>query len=202
MTPYQQFKLHWEDCRKCDLCKTRTKIVLARGQLPCDALCVAESPGKSEDVLGVPLIGPAGKLFDSIVAQAKRMADAQDLRIGYTNMICCIPIDEDGEKTKEPDDKHVQACARRLREFVLLADPKLIVCVGTVSTDYLVHRKNEMRKRQVRNDGHPMLGYWNGEMVSVMHPAAILRANSIQRDLMIKRCVVTIANGFKKLLES
>jgi uracil-DNA glycosylase len=62
-------------------------VVLCRGRLPCDVLFVGEAPGVSEDVLGRPFVGPAGKLLDTIV---ERALDGQ-YDCAMTNLVACIP---------------------------------------------------------------------------------------------------------------
>jgi len=89
MTPYQRFVSRWGDCRKCILCRSRSRIVLARGRVPADVLLVGEAPGESENVIGSPFTGPAGHLLDQIVKHALRGRPA--LSCCFTNLICCIP---------------------------------------------------------------------------------------------------------------
>lgn len=202
MTPYQKFASKWGGCENCSLHETRTKVVLAKGKLPCDAMFCGEAPGKSEDILGQPFIGPAGQLLDTMIAGALDMtADSGScmLRFAFTNVICCIPLDSDGDKTEEPPDEAMRACAKRLEEFVAIAKPKLIVCVGTVAQDWLMTNKNKMSRKG--KPGHPVLGDWQGKMVEIVHPAHVLRAPVISRELTVKRNIMKLANAFKDLLE-
>lgn len=60
----------WKSCQRCALGRTRDKIVLAKGRLPCDVLFVGEAPGESEDVIGLPFVGPAGRLLDEMIRDA------------------------------------------------------------------------------------------------------------------------------------
>jgi uracil-DNA glycosylase len=62
-------------------------VVLARGRIPAPILLCGEAPGVSEDVLGSPFIGPAGKLLDHILARA---IDGQ-FDYCLTNLVGCIP---------------------------------------------------------------------------------------------------------------
>lgn len=188
MSAYQEHLREWTGCQACGLCKTRTKMVFARGYLPCDVLFVGEAPGPSEDVLGAPFVGPAGHLLDRIVEDGLRSASSTPLRVAFTNLVCCIPLDEQGGKFGEPPDDAVKACAPRLREFVQIADPKLIVCVGNSSRDWLdPKRKNRIAFHR------------DVPQIAIVHPAAILRANTAMQGLMIQKCVVALSNAAEEL---
>ena len=87
MTPYQRHKAKWKDCNGCELARQRKRVVLVRGYLPCQVLFIGEAPGSSEDLLGKPFIGPAGKLFDRILAESL----PQGCRFALTNLVGCFP---------------------------------------------------------------------------------------------------------------
>lgn len=161
--------------------------MLGRGSLPCAVLFVGEAPGISEDSLGQPFKGPAGKVLDSIIAQALPTGT----RYALTNLVGCIPIGDEGIKSGEPEDESIKACAPRLVEFAAMADPKLVVCVGKLATLWLntpYFRHAIKFEKEVRK-------------VDIYHPAAILRANPAARSIMAKRCVVTVANVFREVFQ-
>lgn len=125
----------YEHCTNCDLCHTRTKIVLARGTaIPCDILFIGEAPGPSEDILGKPFIGPAGKRMDIIIYDA----GIEDATYCLTNLIACFPKSfEEGKKFDKPPEESVEACAPRLVDFIKLCNPKLIINVGEDAAKWL-----------------------------------------------------------------
>lgn len=153
-------------------------MVLARGTVPCDVLFVGEAPGVSEDVVGKPFVGPAGKLLDRIIDQSGL---ANHCTYALTNLICCIPR-EDGSKAGEPSEESILSCRQRLIEFVYLCHPKLIICVGSLAVKHVPIAVG------------PNLGY-----ISIVHPAAILRANVAQQGFLIQKCVVTLADAAEGL---
>ena len=188
VSPFRQHAERWEHCTACLLCGGRSKVVLARGRIPCDILFVGESPGESEDSLGLPFIGPAGKLLDRIVSEA---IEGREVRIAFTNLVCCIPRDEDGGKTAEPPPEAIEACALRLEEFVALAKPRLIVCVGRLSRNWIMGMPNKGKR-------YLLLDY-QGPLVEIVHPAAILRANISQRDLAVQKTVITLREAAEEI---
>lgn len=154
--------------------------MLARGNVPADILFIGEAPGQSEDVLGQPFVGPAGKLLDRQIAEAFGNCPGLDLRLCFTNLVCCIPKDETNKKVGEPDKECITACEQRLIEFIYLCQPKLLVCVGDLAEKY---------------------AGWgsSAEVIKITHPAAILRAEIVRQSLMNQKVVVILENAFRDL---
>lgn len=187
-TPWQKHVSDWSKCMKCDLCETRKSVVLARGSIPCDVLFIGEAPGESEDVLGRPFVGPAGKLLDQIIEQSV----SSSVSYAMTNLVACIPRDRNnGGKTAEPEEHSLKECRPRLEQFVSIASPKLIVCVGKLAETWLApgYKNSPKFARSI-------------PQVAITHPAAILRANIAMHDLLVKRCVVAITNAIQEHVAS
>lgn len=186
-TRYQLHVERWSDCHECELSDGRKRVVLARGRLPCDVLFVGEAPGESEDVIGQPFVGPAGKLLDQIVTEASRsFYDATKLRIAFTNLVGCFPKAEKATKNHAPPNECVKSCAPRLRELIALAEPQWIVCVGKLAETWV-----EKYQKQY--------GCADVPRTSITHPAAILRADPVTRDAEIRRCVARLSETFERL---
>lgn len=179
MSAWTDFVERWKDCQLCPLAQQRHRICLARGDLPCDVLFVGEAPGASEDALGAPFVGPAGHLLDRIIANALDASTTYAL----TNLVCCFPREAKMEGINEPHHTEIKACRKRLIEFVNIAQPRLMVCVGSLAVSYVNH----------------------GDTIScidVIHPAAILRMPLAQRQMATQRCVVQIRTAAEELLQS
>ena len=179
MTKRQQWVRHkgkWKHCTECSLCEDRRTVVLLRGSIPASVLFVGEAPGESEDVLGQPFIGPAGKLLDSII----RDAGLKKGQYAITNLIACIPREENGSKLSVPPKESVQACADRLNECIEIVSPNLIVAVGSEAKKWLP----KVAKGRLAE----------AEFIDIIHPAAILRMNASQIELARKRAIVTLAD--------
>lgn len=172
----------WRSCRACDLAEVRRRVVFFRGDVPADVLLVGEAPGKSEDVLGEPFVGPAGHLLDEIVAAAldgflvpaaSPFEDDRPARVAFANLVACVPKDDVGGKL-EPTKRQVAACRPRLDEFVDLCRPRWVVRVGTISARQLGGRAAEVPS------------------CSIDHPAFVLRRPPFERSGLVDRAVVTI----------
>ncbi len=187
LTVYQRHVERYRDCRGCELCRTRERVVFPRGSVPADVVFVGEAPGESENILGTPFSGPAGQLLDGIVDDA--LGHAPHVRVAFTNLVLCIPYSPDGVgKTEEPDADHVIACSGRLGEFLRIARPRLVVAVGAYAKKWLAPG---YRHSVPLPDGV--------KLIDVVHPAAVLRANVAQRGLMRQRCVVQIRQAVEEL---
>jgi len=181
-TDFSTHKLVWKSCELCSLCETRNRVVLGRGsRLPAQVLFIGESPGASEDVLGRPFVGPAGHLLDQIIETVQR---AKPFSYAMTNLVACIPLDPaTSDKVREPEPDCIDACGDRLREFVTLVQPDVVVCVGKLARAY-----------------SPEILNWDESWFNeIIHPAAILRMDESQKGLAIQRTVVALLDIVEEL---
>lgn len=172
----------WKDCTACPLCRQRDNIVLARGQVPCDVLFVGEAPGASEDALGRPFVGPAGHLLDQIIERAL----PPGTRYALTNLVACFPRDAKAEGINEPEVSEIKACRPRLEEFIELCSPRLVVCVGSLASDWLQH------------DAYGKV--CGATAVDIVHPAAILRMPLAQKQMAVQRAIVVLRNAVEDMI--
>src|SRR6478609_4995369 len=56
-------------CKACDLWKLGTQTVFGEGPARARVMFVGEQPGDSEDRVGHPFVGPAGKLLDEALLE-------------------------------------------------------------------------------------------------------------------------------------
>jgi uracil-DNA glycosylase family 4 len=183
MTLLQQHSQKWKVCQSCGLSKVRRSVVICRGTVPCEVLMVGEAPGISEDALGIPFIGPAGKLLDRQIKEACEDT-GRTPKIAWTNLVGCIPISEPtNRKNAEPTAEEIEACRPRLEEFFQLSKPKLIVCVGALSA------------KHSEQDAWVKLA----SVISIKHPAAILREPITSQGLSYQRVVVQLVEAFGRL---
>lgn len=183
MTPYQLHVNKWKDGCGSDQCPRACNRVFARGTVPSDIVFVGEGPGESEDVHGQPFVGPAGRVMDRII---RRAGIEGKLLYSLYNVVGCMPRDEDGRKGNEPDTDQIDACKPRLEEYLALAKPRLIVCVGNVARDALE-----------QGFKHSIKIPTGTKLVHIKHPAAILKSQTVQQGSDERRCVITIQDAAK-----
>jgi len=57
------------ECVRCPLHQTRTTVVFGSGNADADLMFIGEAPGANEDRIGLPFVGQAGKLLDTLLAE-------------------------------------------------------------------------------------------------------------------------------------
>lgn len=153
---FRKLCAEWADCTSCGISQFRTKMVQGRGSLPCDFVLLGEAPGKAEDLLGEPFVGPAGKLLNTALDQfSGRYA------LFICNLLACRPTDSMGGPNRAPTDIEVRLCWKRLDSLLKLAAPRFgLILLG----------RNPEKHRHAYAGTFPEL-----PMVYVQHPAAVLR---------------------------
>ncbi len=119
----------WLSCRRCRLAETRRSVVLGRGVLPADVVFVGIGPGKVEDMIGAPFVGPSGALLD----RAIDLAGGSHTRTYFTNIVACHPTDACRGPNRDPRPDEVTACRELLSLSLALAEPKRIVVLGKLT---------------------------------------------------------------------
>jgi DNA polymerase len=123
----------WHNCRGCRLCETRRQVVLGHGARPAQLLLVGEAPGKSEDLLGKPFVGPSGRLLRLGLEAAARMAGVPAPATYITNVVACRPCDYRHGPNRAPEPSECIACRPRLVADVIAARPQRVVLLGDVA---------------------------------------------------------------------
>lgn len=159
---WEQLKKDCMGCDKCELGKTRTKLVFGVGNENAKVLFIGEGPGANEDLQGEPFVGRGGQLLDKFLA-------AVDLdrkkNIYIANMVKCRP-----PQNRDPLPAEQDMCIGWLREQTRLLKPKIIVCLGRISATRLISPDFKVTKQHgqfIEKNGTLMMG--------TFHPAALLR---------------------------
>jgi DNA polymerase len=117
-------------CTQCELAKTRTHTVFARGN-PLAKLCfVGEAPGADEDEQGKPFVGKAGQLLDKMIG-AMGLDPAKDVYI--CNIIKCRP-----PGNRRPTPEETAECIPYLHDQLALIAPRVIVALGNTAVQSLL----------------------------------------------------------------
>jgi len=155
-------------CVKCDLSKTRTNTVFARGN-PNAKLCfVGEAPGADEDAQGLPFVGKAGQLLDRMIAAMGLKPD--DVYI--CNIIKCRP-----PGNRRPTAVESATCIPYLHEQLQNVDPRVIVAMGNTSAQTLLDTKLGITRLR----GEWKLYRGKTLLMPTYHPSYLLRESPIQK---------------------
>jgi uracil-DNA glycosylase family protein len=123
-------------CRACELWEPATQTVFGEGPETARIVFVGEQPGDQEDRAGEPFVGPAGKLLDRALADAK--IDRRDAYV--TNAVKHFRFTPTPKRRihQSPGPEHLLACRPWLEaEFAVLA-PEIVVCLGAVAAKALI----------------------------------------------------------------
>lgn len=158
-TRWKMFRDRWIKGCGSNLCAEAQHICLARGTVPCDILFVGEAPSIAADVVGQPFTGEIRAIMDPVIKEA----GAGGFTHAFTNVVCCVPRNpEDSAKVRLPTDVEILACRPRLREFIALCQPKLIMAVGQPAKRALEEMQTDRR--------------FAAPVAGMPHPATVLYA--------------------------
>ena len=172
-----------DGCEGCDLYKNATQTVFGAGPRRAKLLFLGEMPGDAEDLAGQPFVGPAGRLFDRVLAAIGLARD----EVYITNAVKHFRWEPRGKRRlhKRPDAGHIEACRPWLQAEILLVKPPLVVCLGATAAQTLLGRTF----RITRSRGQVVETADGLRCLATYHPAAILRAPDENRKHMHKEFV-------------
>lgn len=125
------------NCTRCGLHRWRKNIVIGRGMVPASIMMIGEAPGKSENVRGIPFVGPAGKILNLAIVKSAAIAKLEKLPdIFITNVVRCRPCDGKLEPNRQPTKDEVMSCREWLEESYERVKPKFVVFLGKVAENY------------------------------------------------------------------
>jgi uracil-DNA glycosylase len=163
-------------CKACPLHKTGTQTVFGEGLKRARLMLIGEQPGDREDIEGHPFVGPAGRILDQALEQAKvERGDAY-----VTNVVKHFKWTPKGKRRihQAPKAEEIKACAPWLEAELEVVDPEVMVCLGATAVRAVVGSK----ARVMKNHGEFLESKLGRTAMPTLHPSAILRADPEDRD--------------------
>src|SRR5918996_2324311 len=163
------------DCTRCpQLASTRTTVVFGAGNADADLMFVGEAPGANEDKQGLPFVGQAGRLLDTLLGEIG-LARAD---VFIANTLQCRP-----PGNRDPLPGEIDACQDWLFRKLELIEPRVVCTLGNFSTKLLradpgtgitrLHGREELRQ----------IGPRAVRLYPLYHPAAALYTPSMVETL-------------------
>jgi DNA polymerase len=135
-------------------------------------MMIGEQPGNQEDLEGRPFVGPAGKLLDKCLQEAK----IDRRKVYVTNTVKHFKWEPRGKLRihKKPSMKEIHACRPWLEAELEAVRPELIVCLGAVAAQSLLGSGFKVTQ------SHGTIQHTEGlpPIIATLHPSAILRART------------------------
>ncbi len=174
VTRREELKAVWQQaqgCTKCpQLAATRTTVVFGAGNADADLMFVGEAPGVNEDKQGVPFVGQAGRLLETLLEEIG-IARGD---VFIANTIKCRP-----PGNRDPLPGEIDACQDYLFRQLELIRPRVVCTLGNFSTKLLradpatgitrLHGREEVRR----------IGPRTVRLYPLFHPAAALYTPSM-----------------------
>ena len=166
-------------CKACGLHECNHTPFI--GNIYSEIMMVGEAPGEQEEKQGEPFVGPAGELFTRMLTAAAEKINPRWARdnVYITNTIKCRP--KDGKSNRQPELREIAACKSILDREISIVKPKVIICVGAVAANTLIHPNFKITEEH----GH-MFGD-KTKLVAIYHPSYVLhRGEDTEEGIKLK----------------
>ncbi len=164
-------------CLECSLGENRKNVVVGSGSLDAEIVLIGEAPGRKEDESGLPFVGSAGKLLDSLLESAglKR----EEIFIG--NILKCRP-----PGNRRPKKLEIESCEPYLRRQLEIIKPRILAPMGNSALSYFQSRYGLMEESI--GDAHGKVCEvefpWGiVKLIPLYHPAAAIYKRQLLSDL-------------------
>ena len=156
-------------CTRCKLHRGRTTIVFADGNPNAELMFVGEGPGRDEDIQGLPFVGRAGKLLTQMI----EAMGLQRKDVYICNVVKCRP-----PENRTPEKDEIATCSPFLFRQIEVVNPKVIVCLGSVSSQTLLQTN-----RGITHYRGEWLEFRGRKLLATYHPAYLLRNPSAKGEV-------------------
>jgi uracil-DNA glycosylase len=165
----ERLKAVWEEARSCVRCPhlaaSRQTVVFGAGNADADLMFVGEAPGANEDRQGLPFVGQAGRLLETLLGEIG-LARAD---VFICNVLKCRP-----PGNRDPLPGEIESCSGYLRAQLELIEPKVVCTLGNFSTKLLRDDPTGITRLRGRAEIRTVLGSRTVRLYPIYHPAAAL----------------------------
>ena len=147
-------------CSTCPLIAQRSSVVFGTGSRTARLMFIGQGPGEEEASRGEPFLGKSGKLLDDIIGAMK---------LTRAEVYLCNAVGCRTPANRPPLPDELAACAPHLLEQIELVAPKVIVALGGIAANALLHsdlKIDALRGRWREFRGIPVM--------PTFHPAFVL----------------------------
>ena len=126
------------ECKKCGLHKTRKRAVPGDLNTKAKVMFIGIAPGRlGADRTGIPFTkDKSGKFLREMIEKSGLSLE----EVTVTNVVRCNPKDESGSN-RYPTMEEILTCAEYLKREIEIINPKVLVPLGKIPTEYLLKEK-------------------------------------------------------------
>lgn len=161
------------DCTTCPLAGSRSNLVFGAGHADAELMLVGEAPGANEDLQGLPFVGRAGKLLDTLLEEVGLAR--KDVFVA--NVLKCRP-----PGNRDPLPHEIEECKPHLMRQIELIEPRVVCTLGNFATKLLTRSNRGITSVRGRPQVHE-LGGRRVRVYPLFHPAAALRTPKVLTEL-------------------
>ena len=166
--------LEARDCTRCpQLAATRTTVVFGAGNADADLMFVGEAPGANEDKQGLPFVGQAGRLLETLLGEIGLARED----VFIQNTLMCRP-----PGNRDPQPGEIQNCSGYLLRKIELVHPRVICTLGNFATKLLRDDPTGITRLHGRPEER-RIGSLDVILYPLFHPAAALYTPSLLEQL-------------------
>src|ERR671928_734907 len=152
-------------CTRCaQLASTRTTVVFGAGNADADLMFVGEAPGANEDKQGLPFVGQAGRLLDTLLGEIGLLRSD----VFVVNVLKCRP-----PGNRDPLPQEIDACQDYLWRQLELIEPRVVCTLGNFATKLLRADQTGITRLHGREEER-VIGSRAVRLYPIFHPAAAL----------------------------
>ena len=117
------------ECKLCTLFQNCKQTVCSQGNVDAEIAFIAGTPGREEDIAGLPFQGTAGKLITDIIEKGMQMPRNS---LYLSTIIKCRP-----QGNREPFLDEIETCKKYINKEIQIINPKIIIAVGQRAVNIL-----------------------------------------------------------------
>ncbi len=168
----------------CPLKRTASTTVFGDGNPEARVMAIGEAPGAEEDRLGLPFVGPSGKLLDRMLGS---IGLERSTNLYITNVINWRP-----PGNRKPSPEEVAMLLPFIARHIELVDPGILILFGGAAASALLANSGNISQLRGRWQDYCSLGLPRPiPTIATYHPAFLLRTpgkkNEAWRDLLAVR---------------
>lgn len=170
-------------CQGCPLYANATQAVFGEGPADARIVFVGEQPGDQEDIAGHPFVGPAGQIFDELLAEAG--IDRSQTYV--TNAVKHFKWEPRGKRRlhSKPNAREIYACRPWLEAELAAIRPQVLMLLGATAAQAILGPQFRIQRERGQVRSTP----WSEWTIATYHPSAILRAGDAAHSLQIREAM-------------